>query len=96
MEEMFEEEIDTYEIGYTKFDEIAVCQTITWKYTNKEEKEIQFHGIGISKHVQHFHTAIPNVTYKDMLELKSRYEWIEVPYKIYKHMLQYIAEHSPF
>lgn len=92
MMEMYEEEIDTYEIGYSKFDEIAVCETITWKYAKPpiEEKRVQFDGIGLSKH----HVLQLSSEDNDIMELKRRYEWVTVPYPIYKHMLQFIREHS--
>lgn len=97
MIEMYEEQIDTYEIGYSKFDEIAVCGTRTWKYAKppREEKRVQFDGIGLSKSLEHY-ISQSDPEYNDMIELRGRYEWVKVPYPIYKHMLQYIREHSPF
>lgn len=98
MEEMYEEQINKYEIGYTKFNEIAVCKNITWKYAKPpyEEIRIEFDGIGIHIHVDNFDLQKLNLAYNNVMELKNRYIWIEVPYQIYKHMLQYINEHSPF
>lgn len=94
MIEMYEEQMDTYEIGYSKFNEIAVCDTRTWKYAKppREEKRVQFDGIGLSKRY------VSQLSPEDngIMELKGRYEWVKVPYPIYKHMLQYIREHSPF
>ena len=94
MIEMYEEQMDTYEIGYSKFNEIAVCDTRIWKYANppREEKRVQFDGIGLSKRY------VSQLSPEDngIMELKGRYEWVKVPYPIYKYMLQYIKEHSPF
>ncbi len=92
-------EIDTYEIGYSKFDEIAVCCTRTYTYRKPqtEEMTIQFDTIGLSRNVEHLNTSdlTESPTYKDMMELKIRYEWIDVPEIIYRRMLQFIREHSP-
>ncbi len=98
MEEMYEEQINKYEIGYTKFNEIAVCQNITWKYAKPpyEEIRIRFDGIGIHIQVDNFDIQKLNSEYNNIMDLKNRYIWVEVPYQIYKHMLQYISEHSPF
>ena len=80
-------------------DEIAVCCTRTYTYRKPqtEEMTIQFDAIGLSRNVEHLNTSNPteSPTYRDMMELKIRYEWIEVPEIIYKRMLQFIREHSP-
>ena len=92
-------EMDTYEIGYSKFDEIAVCQTRTYTYRKSPTEErttIQFDAIGLSRNVEHLNTSdAESPACKDMMELKKRYEWIEVPQIIYKRMRQFIREHSP-
>lgn len=89
---------DKYEVGYTKFDEIAVFSVVhIGRLKDQVEKiDVRFKNFEMSMCSTTYNGVKQDDTYDDIIEIKKRYEWIEIPYVIYKHIFQYIEEHTPF